>query len=194
MVVGLTGGIGSGKTTVAEMFRELGIPIYIADQRARELTNTSEQIRKGIIGLFGHEAYQEGQLDRAYVAGKVFKDKSLLKELNALIHPVVGTDFLEWREKQHAPYVIKEAAILFESGSYRGCDQVILVTADIKERIRRLLLRDETTENEIMDRMANQWSDEEKAELSDFVIENNHLENTRAQVESIHLQLLEKSR
>ncbi|WP_342750382.1 dephospho-CoA kinase [Aureitalea marina] len=176
------------------MFLELGVPVYIADDRARELTNTSERIKIGIIELFGKEAYRQGELDRAYVAAKVFKDRSLLNDLNTIIHPVVGEDFLTWSRQQQAPYVIKEAAILFESGSYKGCDQIILVTADLKERIRRILLRDQTTKEEILDRMANQWSDEKKSEMSDFIIENNQLESTRAQVERIHLQLLEKSR
>ena len=190
-IIGLTGGIGSGKTTVAAMFADLGIPIYIADQRARELTNTSDQIILGIKQLLGEQAYVDGRLDRTYVAEQVFKDKELLDALNAIIHPEVGRDFSDWCKQQQGPYVIKEAAILFESGSYVGCDRVILVTADIEKRIERIIRRDGTDREHILARMSNQWSDERKLELADFVIQNNELALTRTQVEHIHKQLLE---
>ena len=190
-IIGLTGGIGSGKTTVAAMFTDLGIPVYIADQRARELTNSSEAIIDGIKKLLGKEAYVDGSLDRAFVSEQVFNDKELLDALNAIIHPEVGRDFTIWCDKQQSPYVIKEAAILFESGSYLGCDQVILVTADLEMRIERIIRRDGTDREHILARMSNQWSDQRKSELADFIIENNDLASTRAQVEQIHAQLLQ---
>ena len=132
-----------------------------------------------------------GSLDRAFVAEQVFNDKELLDALNAIIHPEVGRDFTIWCDKQQSPYVIKEAAILFESGSYLGCDQVILVTADLEMRIERIIRRDGTDREHILARMSNQWSDQRKSELADFIIENNDLASTRAQVEQIHAQLLQ---
>lgn len=189
-IIGLTGGIGSGKTTVARMFSELGVPIYIADQRARELTNTSEKIIDGITELFGDRAYTEGELDRVYVADRVFKNREQLDALNAIIHPEVGRDFTEWCSRQESPYVIKEAAILFESGSYKGCDLVILVIADLENRIERIIKRDGSDRDQILARMSNQWSDDKKSELANIIIENNELESTRKQVEQIHVQLL----
>lgn len=189
-IIGLTGGIGSGKTTVARMFSELGVPIYIADQRARELTNTSEKIIDGITELFGDRAYTEGELDRVYVADQVFKNREQLDALNAIIHPEVGRDFTEWCSRQESPYVIKEAAILFESGSYKGCDLVILVIADLENRIERIIKRDGSDRDQILARMSNQWSDDKKSELANIIIENNELESTRKQVEQIHVQLL----
>lgn len=192
-IVGLTGGIGSGKTTVAKMFSTLGVPVYIADIRARELTNTSKEIKEKITRLFGKKAYQNGLLNRPFIANQVFEDPLLLEALNAIIHPAVGSDFKQWCADQHSPYVIKEAAILFESGSYKQCDEVILITADLGQRIQRIMKRDGAKQEDIMARMANQWSDEKKSELADIIIENNDLESTRAQVAVVHEQILERA-
>lgn len=188
-VVGLTGGIGSGKTTVAGMFADLGIPVYIADEEAKTLTDTSPEIRAELTALLGAQAYTEQGMDRKYVASKVFHDKDLLAAVNAIIHPRVAVHFQEWLEKQQAPYVIKEAAILFESGSYKSCDLIILVTAPKSIRIERVKARDQISEAEITSRIENQWSDEKKRKLADMTIENIDLSNTQRQVHRIHSML-----
>lgn len=189
-IVGLTGGIGSGKTTVAEMFAELGIPVYNSDIEAKKLTNTSEDIRQQLISLLGEETYTDGILDRKFMAGKIFNDKVLLQKVNAIIHPKVAEHFKKWATEQNSPYVIKEAAILFESGSNAQCDFVILVTASEQERMRRVMDRDQVSQQEVEARMKNQWSDSEKIKLSDFVIQNDNLSETKKQVESIHSRLI----
>ncbi|MFD2823879.1 dephospho-CoA kinase [Lacinutrix iliipiscaria] len=189
-VVGLTGGIGSGKTTVAKQFEKLGVPIYIADDEAKKLMNTSKVIKRKLKTLFGEEAYVNDVLNRAYLAQVIFNDKAYLQQMNAIVHPKVAKHFLRWMAKQKSPYVIKEVAILFENGSYKQCDYVITVTATIEKRIERLLLRDQTTVSKIEAIMNNQWPDEKKIVLSDFVIHNDEIQNTIQQVQATHKQLL----
>lgn len=189
-IIGLTGGIGSGKTTVAGFFQELGIPVYIADDAGKRLMNTSAEIRKKILDIFGEDAYEGDTPNRKYIASKVFNDAGMLKKLNGIIHPAVEADFSEWLKRQSAAYVIYEAAILFETGSYKKCDFSILVTAPKKLRIERLQKRDNSSAAEIKQRMDNQWSDEKKTALADFIIKNDELEQTRLQVEHIHDKIL----
>ncbi len=190
-IIGLTGGIGSGKSTVAAMFTDLGVPVYIADLEAKKLTRTSKKIRKKIKALLGKESYNGKVINSEYVANKVFNDETLLKDLNAIIHPKVAKHFKKWIEKQEGPYCIKEAAILFESGSYEDCDLTILVKAPKELRIKRVLERDRNaTVEEIERRMKNQWSDLEKENLADIIIENIDLENTQQKIKEIHLFLL----
>ena len=141
--VGLTGGIGSGKTTIANLFAtEFAIPVYIADTKAKELIAQDTHLQQEIKALLGEEAFVEGKYNTAFVASIVFSTPEKLQALNQLIHPYVQQDFARWREEQHSPYVIKESAILFESGSYKDCDYIITVTAPLEERIRRVMLRD----------------------------------------------------
>ena len=192
IVVGLTGGIGSGKTTVANLFRSHGVPVYIADDEARVLTDTSDEIKNGIIAAFGRDLYNEGQLDRKKLASIVFNAPDKLEQLNGIIHPVVRAHFESWLQKQNAPYVIYEAAILFETGAYENFDYTILVTADQNERIKRLLIRDGGTEEEILARMNNQWSDEQKRVYADMEIENMNPEEVKLQVWQIHKKFVEK--
>lgn len=189
-VVGLTGGIGSGKTTVAGFFKELGIPVYIADEAGKRLLATSEEIRQEVIGIFGEQAYNGMEPNRAYIASRVFKDAEQLAALNAVIHPAVARDFETWIAGQNSPYVIYEAAILFETGGYKKCDYNILVTAPKEERVKRLQKRDKSKIEEIEARMANQWSDKEKLKLADFVIENTSLSLTKSKVAELHGILL----
>ncbi|MEL6811920.1 MAG: dephospho-CoA kinase [Bacteroidota bacterium] len=189
-IVGLTGGIGSGKTTVAGFFTELGVPVYIADVEAKKLTNSSPLIREELITLLGEDAYTEEGLDRAFVADRIFTDKELLKKVNAIIHPRVADHFKEWMEGQLAPYCIKEAAILFENGGYKKCDYTILVTAPVLVRIQRVLDRDNTSQLAIEDRISNQWDDEKKLPLADFHIENVDLEVTKSRVKELHELIL----
>lgn len=190
-IVGLTGGIGSGKTTVANFFKALGVPVFIADVEAKILMNESHELKLAIAGIFGERVYASGVLDRKYIASIVFQDKEKLEALNALVHPAVREHFEKWRIEQDFPYVIYEAAILFESGSNTICDFTILITAQHQTKIERLLRRDKSTEQEIEARMANQWSDEKRIPLADFVIENQKLEETQKKVKEIHQILLD---
>ena len=175
--VGLTGGIGSGKTTIANLFAlHFSIPIYIADTKAKELVANNKQLQQEIVTLLGEEAFVEGRYNTSFVAQEVFSNKEKLDKLNAIIHPYVQQDFLQWKQSQQAPYVIKEAAILFESGSYRDCDFIIMVTAPLEERIERVMLRDKIDRETVEKRIKNQWNDEKKIELSTFVIENREID------------------
>lgn len=189
-VIGLTGGIGSGKTTVANMFLKLGVPVYIADVEAKKIMNRSKVIKRKLIKLFGDNAYIDGTLNKHFIAQKIFNNKSLLEKMNAIVHPKVATHFKRWLAKQEAPYVIKEAAILFENNSYLNHDAIILVVANENERIQRVIKRDNTTKEKVKAIINNQWSDNRKKALSQFVIDNTTLENTQKEVEKIHKKIL----
>ena len=170
-VVGLTGGIGSGKTTVAKMFEELGVPIYIADIEAKKLINRSKIIKRKLIVLFGDEAYVDNKINRVFVAGQIFNNKDLLSRMNQIVHPKVASHFKRWLKKHNSPFVIKEAAILFENGSYKDLDAIITVTAPIEERIKRVTKRDNSTKEKVLAVMRNQWDDKKKEKLLK-IIEN----------------------
>lgn len=190
IIVGLTGGIGSGKTTVAGFFKELGVPVYIADVEAKKLMNKSKVLKRKIKKLFGDEAYINNELNRPFLANQIFINETLLQQLNAIVHPKVAKHFKKWTEKQNSPYVIKEAAILFENKSYLKCDFVITVIADQEIRMKRILERDNTTKAKVRAIMGNQWNDDDKIELSDFIIKNETLKDAENQVITIHNQLL----
>lgn len=190
IIVGLTGGIGSGKTTVAKMFKDLGVPVYIADFEAKILTNSSQIIKKELIVILGEEAYTEGELNRKYVANLIFNDEDLLAKVNAIIHPKVVEHFNKWVEEQKTPYCIKEAAILFENDGYKNFVFTILITAPVKVRIERVIKRDASTIKEIESRIENQWNDAKKSKLADFIIENIDIDTTLQKVKEIHLVLL----
>lgn len=190
-IVGLTGGIGSGKTTVAKMFNDLGVPVFIADVEAKKLMATSKIINRQLKELFGQQAYLEHDLNKPYIANAIFNNKTLLEKMNAIIHPKVASQFKKWIKKQVAPYVINETAILFENNSYKQYDVIITVTAPKALKIKRLLKRDETTLEKIEAIMENQWTDEEKIRLSHYVIVNSDLEKTRQQVVKIHQQIID---
>jgi|TARA_B110001452_G_C15072208_1_gene374249 dephospho-CoA kinase len=190
-IIGLTGGIGSGKSRVALRFLALGIPCYIADDRAKDLMNASAHLKEAVCKVFGSESYLDGVLNRPYIANLVFKDASALAQLNALVHPAVAQDFIEWVAVQEAPYVIKEAAILFENGGSKLCDSVILITAPEALRLKRLLERDNSTVEAIQDRMSKQWSDDRKIPLADYHIENMEWDDTVLKIDSIHQELIQ---
>lgn len=187
----LTGGIGSGKTTVAKMFETMGVPIYIADDEAKKLMVRSKVIKEKLINLFGENAYTENTLNRSFLAESIFNDKALLEQMNAIVHPEVKMHFEDWKMQQKVPYVIKEAAIIFENGSYKNYDYIITVHAPKAIKIDRILQRDTTTKEKIEAIMKNQWPDAEKIKLSNYAIENTNLEKTRKQVLTIHSKLLE---
>ena len=185
-VIGLTGGIGSGKSTIARLFAALGIAVYDSDTEAKKLINTSAEIKKRIVEVFGAEAYAEGVYNRAYIADIVFRNPDKLAVLNSIVHPVLADDFNQWVALQTSPYVIKEAAILFESGSYKNCDFIITVTAPEALRISRCMSRDGSTEAQVRARMAQQWTDAQRIALSDAVIENINLEETEKRVRELN--------
>lgn len=189
--VGLTGGIGSGKSTIAEYFKALGIPVYSSDARAKDLMESNGQLKVELIRLFGDKAYVKDCLNRRYIAELVFSNPELLDRLNTLVHPVVRADFMAWANLQNAPYVIQEAAVLFENGGYKNFDYTILVKAPLEERVRRVMVRDGVSREAVLSRIQNQWSDAQKEPLADFVIENLDLESSREIVLKIHELLLQ---
>ena len=192
IIVGLTGGIGSGKTTVTKQFKKLGIPVYIADVEAKNLMSTSKIIKRKLIQLFGDKAYINDALNKHYIADIIFNDKTYLQKMNDIVHPRVAKHFEKWVLKQDAPYVIKEVAILFENDGHKACDYIITVTAPKDLRIKRLLARDKTTRDKIQAIMKNQWNDEEKIKYSHYVVDNIDLEIAKNQVVNIHKDLLKR--
>lgn len=184
-IIGLTGGIGSGKTTVAKMFMALGVPVYFADDAAKEIM-AGEAIQKELQSVFGEAIIEKGQLNRKKLANMVFNNKYELQKLNTIVHPLVQLHFENWLKRhQELPFIIKEAAILFESGSYKNCDQIITVTAPVAQRIQRVVERDTTDRDAVMQRISNQWTDEEKIVKSNYVIHNTDLQQTQQQVYNI---------
>ncbi len=185
--IGLTGGIGSGKSTVARIFKVLGIPVYDADQHAKRLMNTDERLRKEITELLGETAYHQGALNRGYVASRIFADPDLLAGLNRLVHPVVHQDFLRWCDQhEHFPYVVEEAAILVESGGYKHVDRIVVVCASEEIRIARVKQRDGTGRNEIRKRMKQQMGTDELIKYSDDVVNNNGEQLLVPQILDLH--------
>ncbi|WP_316932430.1 dephospho-CoA kinase [Cellulophaga baltica] len=193
MIVGLTGGIGSGKTTVAKMFHALGVPVYNSDIEAKKLMVTSEVLKVKIKELLGTESYIDHKLNRTYIADKIFTDPDLLAQLNAIVHPAVRQHFMSWVAQQKAAYIIQETAIIFENDTQNKFDKIILVTAPEKIRIERVTSRDAISTDKVKERIENQWPDQKKAALSDYVINNLELDKTTVLVAEIHKQLLKFS-
>jgi dephospho-CoA kinase len=189
--VGLTGGIGSGKSTVAAIFEVIGIPVYYADAAAKRLMNENQTLKLQIIQLFGDEAYKNGQLDRAFIASRVFNDAGKLEELNKIVHPITISDAEKWMAEQKGHYAIKEAAIIFESGSNSSLDKVIGVFAPEDTRVKRVMERDNVTAENVKKRMSNQMNEDAKMQLCDYVIYNDETRFLIPQVIAIHQQLLE---
>ena len=192
-IIGLTGGIGSGKTTISKYFKSFGVPVYIADDEAKALMNRSKVIKRKLIKLFGKSAYRDGELNRAYLASKIFSDKSLLSQMNAIVHPKVASHFKRWLKKHNAVYIIKEVAIIFENNLQDQYDYIITVVADKNLRIERVMKRDNASKNKVESIIDNQLPDVDKVKRSDFVIKNNNLDSAKKQVIEIHNQILLKS-
>ncbi|TXE17456.1 dephospho-CoA kinase [Psychroserpens burtonensis] len=190
IIVGLTGGIGSGKTIVANFFKALDIPIYIADDEAKRLMAKSKVIKRKLTALFGEDAYIDDALNKPLLASKIFNDKAYLKKMNAIIHPKVASHFKRWVEKQESLYVIKEAAIIFEHNKEANYDFIITVIANMDVRISRVIKRDHSSKSKIETIIKNQMSDEEKIKKSHFVITNDNLADTENQVIKIHQSIL----
>jgi len=225
--IGLTGGIGSGKSFIAEIFKKLGVPVYNADTRASFISDKDPEVKSNIVSLFGQKVYSNGLLNRQYVGGMVFDNPDLLERLNSIIHPAVEADFLKWcsTKKEHnyiikeaAPveneeakpdpaveadflkwcstkkehnYIIKEAAILFETGSYKKLDSTILVVAPEDIRIKRVLKRDNTDRDSVKKRVENQWGDQEKEKLANYIINNDGRTLLLPQIINIHNSVTE---
>jgi dephospho-CoA kinase len=184
-IIGLTGGIGSGKTTVANYFKSYGIPVYIADDEARKIMQSAD-ILEAIKNLFGADVFENETLNREKLAKIVFNNPESLEKLNGIVHPAVKKHFEQWLlQNLEAPYVIYEAAILFESGRYKDCDIIITVTAPIESRIQRVIKRDNTTRELVLKRINAQWTDEKRISKSDFVIENIAIEPTKLEIDRI---------
>lgn len=192
--IGLTGGIGSGKSTVAKVLEVLGVPVYYADEAAKELMYTNELLKQQLILHFGRETYfEDGQLNRKHLSSIVFNNKEKLELLNSLVHPATIADAKEWFSKQQSPYVVKEAALLFESGTAEGLDYIIGVTAPAALRIKRVMDRDGVTADEVKRRMTNQVDEALKMKLCDFVLHNNEQELLLPQVLALHNELIKRS-
>lgn len=184
-IIGLTGGIGSGKTTVALEFEKLGVPVYIADEAAKKIMET-EEIVQSIQKHFGSEIIRQNKIDRQKLASIVFGNPEKLELLNSIVHPFVQEDFKNWvKNRQNYAFVIKEAAILFESGSYKDCDKIITITAPMETRIQRVITRDKSTSKAVLERINAQWTDEMRIAKSDYVIQNIRIEETRQQINKI---------
>lgn len=190
MVVGLTGGIGSGKTTVAKFFKKLGVPVYDSDKWAKRLMNTSKKIRNEIIDVFGEESYSGKKLNKMYISELVFNDKKMLEKLNNIVHPAVKEHFKSWMKKQTYSYVVQESALIFENQNQDFYDKVILVVAPQDIRIQRVKKRDFVDRKKVIARLKNQLQDSEKIPLADYVIENTNLNETKEKIESLHELLL----
>ena len=191
ITVGITGGMGSGKTTVAKIFTVLGIPVFFADDASKWLMENDEELKSKLKNKFGSTIYADGNLQRKVLAQIIFQDADSLAWINKLIHPLTVSNFNSWLQTHNdSPYVLKEAAILFESGTYKNCDKIITVTAPVELRISRIQNRDQSQRKEIESRIHNQWTDEQKISLSDFVIVNDDDHALIPQVMQIHDQLL----
>ena len=192
--VGVTGGIGSGKSTVSRFFSALGVPVYDSDQRAKSLMQYDDSIRSKIKIEFGDNAYHKNKLNRSYLAEIVFKNESKLKQLNAIVHPVVKTDFINWLSKNsNAKFIIKEAAIMIESGAYKDLDKLIVVNASRTQKIKWIKQRDQLSLEDIENRIQNQLSDEIRNQYADFIIENNSgKRELKQQVLSVYNKLIDQ--
>ncbi|MFZ4102103.1 MAG: dephospho-CoA kinase [Sphingobacterium thalpophilum] len=190
--VGVTGGIGSGKTTVCKVFELLGIPVFYADDVAKSIMHTDQVLKTAILNTFGERAYnKEGTLNRSYISSLVFNSKPELEKLNSLVHPAVFRAFDNWLlQQKDAPYVIKEAALLFESDSYKMCDESILVIAPTETKISRVKLRDGISDEDVKLRMNRQFSDEVKIKFADHILNNDEKQLIIPKIIQLHQQFL----
>lgn len=188
--LGITGGIGSGKTSVCKVFEVLGIPVFLADLEARKIMDNNTEIIRQINSVADTDLYTGGNLDRQRLASLIFNDKLLLEKINSIIHPVVFANFAGWTANQQAPYVIMEAAILFESGGYKLVDRVATVIAPLEERIERIVQRNRLTRDQIMERVRNQMDDDSKIRLSAYVIRNSENDMIIPAILEIHQDIL----
>ncbi len=191
--IGLTGGIGSGKTTVAKIFELLPVPVYYADEASKRLYHSNPELKAALQAHFGEDIYTNKVLDRSKLAGIVFNDPEKLKTLNQLVHPLTIKDANEWMKLQTTPYIVKEAAILFESGSASGLDYIIGIRTPEPLRISRVMERDKISKEEVLSRMQRQMNEDAKMRLCHYIIENNEQELLIPQVLKLHEQFLRRA-
>jgi dephospho-CoA kinase len=191
LVIGLTGGIGAGKSTFAKILISRGYPVYDSDLRAKKLMVESLLIKNHLEREFGKESYIDGQLNRGYLASIVFDEPKKLAVLNAIVHPVVAADFEDWVNAQRSDVVFKEAAILFESGAYKHCHLNVNIYTDIDQRLQRIIKRDASSEEEVLKRINNQWPDEKRIELADFNYRNNDEDDLNDAVDDLFKKIEE---
>lgn len=188
--IGLTGGIGSGKTTVAHIFEVLGVPVFYADDAAKKLMNEDENLRKTIIQHFGEESYADNKINRSYLSAHIFSDPGNTKLINSLIHPATIADAEKWMRSQNSPYALKEAALIFEAGAEKMLDLIIGVSAPFEMRMKRAMQRDGIPEEAVLARMEKQMDEAEKISRCDFIIINNEQELLIPQVVQLHQKIL----
>ena len=186
----LTGGIGSGKSTVLKLFNELGVPTFAADDSAKKAMEQDASIQQQIVEIFGEASYIKGKLNSSFIAQKVFGNQEKLQQLNAVVHPAARAAYLNWQQKQNAPYTIYEFPIVFELGEQDRFDGVILVVSSESLRIQRVKKRDNISDDAIRKRMMHQWTDEQKQPLANMVIHNDIMDETVSQVNKLHLRLM----
>ncbi len=190
--IGLSGGIGSGKSTVSKILTNNGIPVYDSDSRAKLLMNSSVELKDMIINHFGIDSYINNKLNKKYISEVIFNNQTEISKINSLVHPFVFKDFNNWKKHFFSNYVIFESALIFETGSYKKNDFNILVVSDIKERIKRVIKRDSVEEKDVLIRIKNQWSDKIKIPLTDYVIENISFQETKIKVKKMIEELNNK--
>jgi dephospho-CoA kinase len=188
--LGVTGGIGSGKTTVCRVFNVLGVPVFSADAEARDVMDIDTGIMLRINTIAGKNLYENGSLDRTELARLIFNNERLLEKVNALVHPIVFSHFMEWEKKQDTPYVVMEAAILFESGAYKIVDRILTVVAPMEERVNRVIHRSNLTKEQVVERMRNQMDDNQRIERSDYVINNSENDMIIPEILRIHEDIM----
>ena len=184
-IIGLTGGIGSGKSTISKEFKCNSIPVYDSDTRAKILMNSSKVLKAKLIEFFGSSAYSNGFLNKKYISNLIFNDSSALNKINSIVHPEVFDDFINWKSRLNNDFVIYESALIFESGSYKLNDYNILVISDINKRIERVIKRDNIEKNDVLLKINNQWPDQKRIPLADYVFENSSVNENRKLVSSL---------
>jgi len=189
--IGITGGIGSGKSFIANILEHMGFPVYYSDLRSKELTKSNPSIKTGLISLFGEEVYSDNELNTQLVATKIFQNEEMRQKVNELIHPIVRKDFEDWVTNQKSTLVFNEAAILFETGSYKNFDANILICAPLELKIKRVMKRENCSKEDVLARMSKQWSDDEKSKLADFIINNDDCDPILTQLELVLAQLID---
>ncbi|MEY3198084.1 MAG: hypothetical protein RJA13_42 [Bacteroidota bacterium] len=188
--IGITGGIGAGKSMVGHVLEAMHFPVYYSDQESKKLVDSHPQIREDLQKLLGNEIYLDNTINRVFLAEKIFKDSEIREKVNAIIHPHVRLGFEKWTTAQQSKLVFNEAAILFETGAYKIMDATILVTAPLEVKIQRVQLRDRITTEQVLDRMSNQWTDEQKIPLTDFILVNDEVQPLVSQIEAVIEKLL----
>ena len=184
-IIGLTGGIGSGKSTISKEFKSNSIPVYDSDTRAKILMNSSKDLKVKLIEFFGSSTYTNGFINKKYISNLIFNDSSALNKINSIVHPEVFNDFMNWKSRLNNDFVIYESALIFESGSYKSNDYNILVISDINKRIERVIKRDNVKKDDVLLKMNNQWPDQKKIPLADYVFENSSVNENRKLVSSL---------